>query len=245
MTSIGDVVKYIPGIQQQHQGENNRDQVIIRGNSTSADFYVNGVRDDVQYYRDLYNLDRVEAIKGPNAMIFGRGGGGGVINRVTKEAAFIPLREFSIQGGSFGNKRLAGDINQPLGSKVAVRMNGMYEDSNSFRNNVGTSARQCCQPLLSPYLPGKSTKIVISYENLRDFRVADRGITSYLGAPANVPINTYYGNPNDSNVFAKVNVGTVAVEHQAGRLNITNRSTFSGYDRGLSELRAGCGGAEC
>ena len=61
-----------------HQGENNRDQVIIRGNSSSADFFVNGVRDDVQYYRDLYNLDRVEALKGPNAMIFGRGGAGGV-----------------------------------------------------------------------------------------------------------------------------------------------------------------------
>ena len=98
MTSIADVVRYVPGV-TTHQGENNRDQVIIRGNSSSADFFVNGVRDDVQYYRDLYNLDRVEALKGPNAMIFGRGGGGGVINRVTKEAGFRPLREVSLLGG--------------------------------------------------------------------------------------------------------------------------------------------------
>ena len=90
MMSIGDVVRYVPGM-TAHQGENNRDQVIIRGNSSSADFFVNGVRDDVQYYRDLYNLERVEALKGPNAMIFGRGGGGGVINRVTKEAGFQPV----------------------------------------------------------------------------------------------------------------------------------------------------------
>ena len=62
MMSIGDVVRYVPGI-TVHQGENNRDQVIIRGNSSSADFFVNGVRDDVQYYRDLYNLDRVEALR--------------------------------------------------------------------------------------------------------------------------------------------------------------------------------------
>ena len=89
MMSIGDVMRYVPGI-TIHQGENNRDQVIIRGNSSSADFFVNGVRDDVQYYRDLYNLERVEALKGPNAMIFGRGGGGGVVNRVTKEAGFQP-----------------------------------------------------------------------------------------------------------------------------------------------------------
>ena len=62
---------YMPGM-TAHQGENNRDQVIIRGNHSSADFFVDGVRDDVQYYRDLYNLERLEALKGPNAMIFGR-----------------------------------------------------------------------------------------------------------------------------------------------------------------------------
>ncbi len=98
MMSVGDVMRYVPGM-TVHQGENNRDQVIIRGNSSSADFFVNGVRDDVQYYRDLYNLERVEALKGPNAMIFGRGGGGGVVNRVTKEALFLPLTSSSLQGG--------------------------------------------------------------------------------------------------------------------------------------------------
>src|SRR5256885_13198489 len=97
MTSIGQVVQYVPGI-AAHQGENNRDQIIIRGQSSSADFFVNGVRDDVQYYRDLYNLDRIEILRGPNALVFGRGGGGGVINRVTKEAALTSAYEFSLQG---------------------------------------------------------------------------------------------------------------------------------------------------
>src|SRR2546426_5596001 len=109
MLSIGDVVRYVPGITAT-QGENNRDQLVIRGNSTSADFFLDGVRDDVQYYRDLYNLERVEALKGPNAMIFGRGGAGGVINRVTQEAGFMPLHEVTMQGGSYTNKRISGDI---------------------------------------------------------------------------------------------------------------------------------------
>ena len=113
MTSIGDVVRYIPGV-SAHQGENNRDQVIIRGQNSSADFYVNGVRDDVQYYRDLYNLDRLESLKGPNALVFGRGGGGGVINRVTKEAGFDPVTELSFQGGMYGNKRVTGDFDRAL-----------------------------------------------------------------------------------------------------------------------------------
>ena len=90
LSSLGDILRYTPGV-TVHQGENNRDEAIIRGQDTSSSFYLNGVRDDVQYYRDPYNLGRLETLKGPNAMIFGRGGGGGVINRVTKEAEFAPL----------------------------------------------------------------------------------------------------------------------------------------------------------
>src|SRR5437870_7237337 len=99
MSSVSDTVNYVPGV-TSHQGENNRDQVVIRGNSSSADFYVNGVRDDVQYYRDLYNVDRIEALKGANGMIFGRGGGGGVINRVTKQAGFTRTGEAVLRAGS-------------------------------------------------------------------------------------------------------------------------------------------------
>src|SRR5262249_11450352 len=78
---LEDVVRYVPGV-NWHQGENNRDQIVIRGQSSTADFFVNGMRDDGQVYRDLYNSERIEFLKGPNAMIFGRGGGGGVLNRV-------------------------------------------------------------------------------------------------------------------------------------------------------------------
>ena len=231
MLSIGDVVKYVPGI-QQHQGENNRDQVIIRGNSTSADFYVDGVRDDVQYYRDLYNLERVEAVKGPNAMIFGRGGGGGVINRVTKEPQFVSMREISLQGGSFGNKRATADFNQPLSTKVGFRMNGMYENSNSFRNNVGLE-RYGVSPTMN-YLISNSTKLTIGYEHLNDQRIADRGVPSLQ-----VPTRAFFGNPNDSYTRARVNIGTVALEHQMGGLLLVNRTSLAHYDRGCQNYVPG------
>src|SRR5215203_3847609 len=76
MQSLADVVRYIPGVSMA-QGEGNRDAAVFRGNSSTGDFFVDGIRDDVQYFRDLYNVERVEALKGPNAMIFGRGGAGG------------------------------------------------------------------------------------------------------------------------------------------------------------------------
>ncbi|HKP87565.1 MAG TPA: TonB-dependent siderophore receptor [Blastocatellia bacterium] len=228
LLSLGDVVRYVPGV-TAHQGENNRDQVIIRGTSSSADFFLNGVRDDVQYYRALYNLDRVEVLRGPNAMIFGRGGGGGVINRVTKEAGFAPLREMTLLGGSYGDKRVAMDFDQPFNNKVAFRINGMYENSDSFRNDVSLE-RYGVNPTLT-ILPGKQTRVTLAYENFRDYRTADRGIPSFLGRPADVDISTFFGNPDESRVKALVNLGTATVEHQAGALNIRNRTQFGGYDR--------------
>lgn len=228
LMSISDVVRYMPGI-TAHQGENNRDDVVIRGNRSSADFFLNGIRDDVQYYRDLYNLDRVETMKGPNAMIFGRGGGGGVINRVTKEAYFGALREVSLQGGSFSNKRISADFDQPLNEKIAFRVNGLYENSGSFRKFVGLE-RYGINPTLT-ILPGNQTRITFGYERFHDERTADRGITSFHGRPADVPIDTFYGNPDDSHVRAGVNLLSGTVDHQIGKLNIRNRILFGDYDR--------------
>jgi len=236
MTSVGDIVRYVPGI-TLHQGENNRDQVVIRGNSSSADFYLDGVRDDVQYYRDLYNLDRVEALKGPNALIFGRGGAGGVINRVTKEAGFGAQREVDLQNGSYSNKRVTADFDQPLGEKLALRVNGLYEDSGSFRNFVDLQ-RSGIAPTLT-FLPSDATKITLAYEHLHDVRVADRGITSFQGRPADVDIDTYYGNPNDSHVRANVNLAAATVEHHSGELTLRNRTLFGDYDRGYQNFVPG------
>ena len=236
MQSIGDTIRYVPGI-SVHQGENNRDQVIIRGNNSSADFFVNGVRDDVQYYRDLYNLERIEAIKGPNATIFGRGGGGGVINRVTKEAGFMPLQEFSLQGGTYSDRRVAGDVNQPIGDRVAFRLNGMYENDGSFRGGV-TLERYGVNPTVT-ITPSSKTRLTFGYENLYDHRVSDRGIPSYQGRPIDVDPSTVYGNPAVGWVNARVNLFSATIDHQEGRLRVHNRTLVGNYDRGYQNFVPG------
>jgi catecholate siderophore receptor len=228
MTSVADVMRYVPGV-SVHQGENNRDQLVIRGNSTSADFFVNGVRDDVQYYRDLYNLDRIEALKGPNAMIFGRGGAGGVINRVTKDAGFRPVREVVLQGGAFGDKRTTVDFDQPLSRSVAARVNAMYENSGSFRNGVDLE-RYGVTPTLT-IAPDPRTTITLRYEHLHDARVADRGVTSFQGRPADVDISTYYGNADASRVRARVDVASGTVGRRLGAFTIRNQTLVGSYGR--------------
>jgi catecholate siderophore receptor len=228
MTSVADVVRYVPGI-VAHQGENNRDQVIIRGNSSSADFFLDGVRDDVQYYRDLYNLERVEALKGSNAMIFGRGGGGGVVNRVSKVADFLPFNEFTFLGGSFDHKRVTADVDRALNKKVACRFNAMYENSGSFRQDVELE-RVGINPTLT-IMPRAETRVTLGYEHFRDNRTADRGMPSYQNRPVALDRSTYFGNPSDSAVHARVDVASATIEHQTGDLNIRNRTMAGAYGR--------------
>ncbi len=162
-------------------------------------------------------------------MIFGRGGGGGVVNRVTKEAGFMPSRDITLLGGSFGNKRWTADFDQPLNDRVALRWNGMYENSGSFRKYVHL-ARYGINPTLT-IAPSKQTVITLGYEHFRDNRVADRGIPSFQGRTAEMDISTFFGNPEDSHVRAQVNLGSATIEHQAGRLNVHNRTSFGDYYR--------------
>ena len=188
MQSIGDVVRYVPGI-TAHQGENNRDDVVIRGNRSSADFFVNGVRDDVQYYRDLYNLERIEALKGPNAIIFGRGGGGGVINRVVKEPLFSRCASFAVEGGSSSNRRVDRRISTSrLGRQRRVPAERHVREFGQLQERRRSRAGRRQSDVT--FAPRAGTKLTIGYEYLHDTRVADRGITSFQGRPAQVDPST-------------------------------------------------------
>jgi catecholate siderophore receptor len=229
MQSMADVVRYVPGVGMA-QGEGNRDTPVLRGNSTTADFFVDGVRDDVQYFRDLYNVERVEALKGPNAMIFGRGGAGGVINRATRQADWNRAHEIVLQTGSDANRRVSFDLDRPLGTAVAARVTGMYENSDSYRGSVGLE-RYGFNPTFAFSL-GSATTLRLGYEHFRDDRTADRGIPSFGDRPVETAASTFFGDPNQSNAFVTVNAFTAAVDHKFdGPLLLRNRTSFADYDK--------------
>ncbi len=229
MQSMADVTRYVPGI-GMGQGEGNRDAPILRGNSTTADFFVDGIRDDVQYFRDLYNVERVEALKGPNAMIFGRGGAGGVINRATRQADWSTAREVTLQGGSHDNRRVTFDLDQPLSNGLAGRLTGMYENSDSYRRGVNV-ARYGFNPTLG-FMVKDSTTIRVGYERFHDDRTADRGVPSFGNRPVSTDASTFFGDPDMSNTFVTVDALTAAVDHKlAGTALLRNRSRFANYDK--------------
>lgn len=178
MQSIADAVRYVPGVQAA-QGEGNRDQLILRGNSTTSDLFIDGLRDDIQTYRDLYNTDRIEVLKGANGMIFGRGGAGGVVNRVTKKAGWDAVKDVSLSLGSFDHRRVTADFGQGLTDEVAFRVNAVYEDSDSYRDGVELK-RYGITPTLT-IRPTDKTQIELSTEYFKDERIADRGVPALAG----------------------------------------------------------------
>ncbi|HEY7612764.1 MAG TPA: TonB-dependent siderophore receptor [Gemmatimonadales bacterium] len=229
MQGMGDVTRYVPGV-TMGQGEGNRDQPTIRGNISTSTFFVNGMRDDVQYFRDLYNVDRVEVLKGPNALIFGRGTGGGLINRVSKEADWTPVRELTLQGGSYDTRRGAVDFGQGVSESVALRFNGMYENSDRFRHDVNLE-RYGINPTVT-VAAGSRTRITADYEHFSDYRTADRGIPSFAGRPAQTDIRTFFGDPSQSWSDAGIDAVTAMLEHQlSSSLQFRSRVLVGDYDK--------------
>lgn len=229
MRSMADAARYVPGV-TMGQGEGHRDAPTLRGNSTTADFFVDGVRDDVQYFRDLYNSDRIEVLKGPNAMIFGRGGGGGVINRVTKAADGNHHGEIAAQAGTDDNKRIAADLGEAVTDTLALRLNAMYEDSESYRDFVEIE-RYGVNPTMGLTL-SDDTRLQFSYEYFNDDRTVDRGVPSRNGRPLDIDEATFFGNPALSFGDVTVNLAGITLEHDfSDTLRLRNHAQYADYDK--------------
>lgn len=229
MVGMADVVRYVPGV-GMGQGEGNRDAPIFRGNSTTGDFFVDGVRDDVQYYRDLYNVERVEALKGPNAMMFGRGGAGGVINRTTRQADWATAREFTLLAGSHESRRATADLDHPINGAVAARLTGMYENSDSYRRGVNLE-RYGLNPTVAVALPA-STMVRLGYEKFHDERTADRGIPSFNGRPFATDASSFFGDPGASTSRVSVDAFSAGVDRPLGQgALLRNRTRYADYDK--------------
>ncbi len=236
--SIGDAVRYVPGVGTA-QGEGNRDTVVFRGSSSTGDYFVDGLRDDVQYYRDFYNIERVEVLKGPSGMIFGRGGPGGVLNRVTKQAAIGENSFYEISGlaGSWDQYRTTFDANQSF-EYSALRMTGLYENSDSFRDGV-YNERLGVNPTFGWKISDKTT-LRFGFEYFTDERTADRGIPSFNGKPYKTDSSTFFGDPDRSPSEVEMFAFTASVDHQfTDNISLRNATRYASYDKFYQNVYAG------
>ncbi|MDP9413963.1 MAG: TonB-dependent siderophore receptor [Pseudomonadota bacterium] len=227
--TIADVLRNVPGA-TIGQGEGHRDQITIRGNNSTADFFVDGLRDDVQYYRGLYNVERVEVLKGPNAMIFGRGGGGGVINRVTKRPAADTFSRGTASVDSEGAFVFDIDVNQPFGEAAAGRFNAVYEDFNTHRDFF--EGRRFAFNPTAAFSIGGLTRIDLSYEYEDDERVVDRGVPSFGGRPLRGFRDAFFGDPNVNRSDFAANILKGRLEHRfSDDLTLSSKLLYGDYDK--------------
>ena len=190
--SLNEALETVPGVSLT-MGEGRRDQVNIRGFSALYDQYLDGFRDDTPYYRDLADIERIEVLRGPASVLYGRGSGGGLVNRISKKPRFGGgVGDVSLSAGSFDAFRGTFDIGRSPGDGFAWRFNAAAEDSNGFRD-CSHLDRQLAAPSAA-WRIGNGT-LVAQAEFLRDRRMPDRGIPGLDGRPAPVDIATYYGDP--------------------------------------------------
>lgn len=227
---IGDVLRYTPGA-SIGQGEGHRDQITIRGQNTTADFYVDGLRDDVQYFRPLYNLERIEILRGSNAMIFGRGGGGGIINRVTKTAvAGDTFGNGTASIDTFGSVYLSGDANIAASDTIGLRLNAFYESLDNHRDFFGGD-RFAVNPTATVEF-GPNTRLIGSYEYVDDDRVVDRGVPSLNGEPLEGFDNTFFGDPDANFTTLEAHISRLRFEHDfSDSLSYNSTLQYADYNK--------------
>ena len=216
---LGDIVRYTPGVNTS-QGEGHRDSIVFRGVRSTADFYVDGLRDDVQYYRSLYNVEQVEILRGPNALLFGRGGTGGIINRVSKKAMVDDeFGSFMMGTDTFGSLDIAADYNTALGSNSALRLN-VHMDQLENHRDFYDGNRYGFNPTLRFEL-SESATLDLSYEHANHERFIDRGIPTMNGEPVEALKDIVFGDE-------ELNTTTLEADIWKASLSKNFSDTFKG-----------------
>lgn len=230
INSIADIVDYTPGVNNS-QGEGHRDAVVFRGVRSTSDFYVDGIRDDVQYYRPLYNLEQVEILRGPNALFFGRGGTGGLINRSTKKPLFNETQT-SVFGSvdSFGAFESQVDFNTSSDDEKAFRFNAHYDNLANHRDffyghQVGIN------PSFS-YKLSDATLLNVSLEHINHERFIDRGIPTANGAPVDALNEIVFGDSEQNYSTLEANIIKVRLDHKfSDSWSASATASYSNFDK--------------
>ncbi len=233
--NFGDVLRYTPGLSIS-QGEGHRDAIIIRGQQTTADFFIDGVRDDLQYFRPLYNVEQIEILRGSNALLFGRGGGGGVVNRVQKKA-IVGEQFTSLNAGIDTLDAHSFEVDSNFGNqdRAAFRVNAYYQGLENHRDFYDGDSF-AINPTLT-FLLSDATTVQVSYEYVDDDRTVDRGVPSEnRDNGPNVPLegfeDTFFGSPDANKTTLEAHILRARVEHEFTdqlRGNVTMH--YADYDK--------------
>jgi catecholate siderophore receptor len=234
ITNLNDAFRSVPGItlgagEFNWQGNNPN----IRGFNSRSDIFLDGMRDFGNYYRDPFNYESVEVLKGPASMVFGRGSTGGAINQVSKHANLSPRIFGGLNFGTDSTKRAAVDFNQPLpelGEGGAIRLNAMGHDGAVAGRDGGEQSRWGMAASLALGL-GTPTRLGLDYVHQSNNDVPDYGLPWFGTQVAQVPRSNYYGFNSDYQK-AKADIVTARVDHDFSEsLMLHSQLRYGHYSR--------------
>lgn len=201
VTRLEKALQNVAGVRRVAFNQNLTDQFILRGffsNTTYRDGYRYDARNGS--HRDLANVERVEVLKGPGSILYGRAEPGGIINLVTKQAQATPSLSVQQQAGAWSSYRTTADLTGPLGAggRLLYRLNVAYENNRSFRD-FEKSHRVFVAPQVS-WAASERVRTTVELEYLRDHATPLPRLPEYygnhaVGGIADVPRSLNLGEP--------------------------------------------------
>ena len=233
--TLRDALRNVTGISitSSEAGGSQGDGFTLRGFSARNDMYLDGVRDQGTYFRDTFNIQNVEVLKGPASIYFGRGSTGGIINQVSKAPQLEGFYDGILSAGSGAFFRGTTDINQPLSPTIALRLNAMVQRGDIVDRDHVKVSRQGVAPTLTLGL-GTPTQMNFSYFFQHEDNIPDNGFPFFHGEPVRVDRGTWYGLTKDDYEKTYTNIGTISLNHRfSDELNLRSAFRYSNVRRDL------------
>ncbi|MGH8290420.1 MAG: TonB-dependent receptor [Steroidobacteraceae bacterium] len=227
--NLEDALRNVPGITlNAGEGAARGDTVNLRGFSAFNDFFLDGVRDAAVYTRDAFDLQSIEVLKGPAAVLFGRGSTGGAINQVSKAPLLSPFDEVTTELGTNDLYRATADLDTPIGPTAAVRLNLMGQSSAVAERDDVRNRRWGVAPAVA-FGIGERDSLVLAYLHQQEDDILDTGIPFVDGHPAPIPRDAFFGLSSDS-ATTDVDILTARYRHDfSDNLSLANTLRYAHY----------------
>lgn len=212
VTNLSDLFDFAGGMARQNSFGGAWDAYAIRGFSgdinQGPDLLVNRFTANRGFNarRDVATVERFQVLKGPASALSGKGEPGGSINIVTKAPTETAQGAGELSYGSFDAKRIMGDLSGPVGGGVSARMIAVYQDTDGWRDHVG-SDRLLLAPSLA-WTPSDDLRLLYQLEANTVHFVHDRGLVAVAGDGKALPRERFLGEPNDGDITQKT------IQHQ-------------------------------
>ncbi len=243
VTTLREALRNVSGISlSAGEGGFQGDNLTIRGFASRSDFFLDGMRDFGSYFRDPFNTEQVEVLKGPASIMFGRGSTGGIVNQQSKKPDLKGFVAGTLSLGTDLTRRLTVDVNQALpflNDTTAFRINLMGTESDVAERDVAHNRRYGIAPSIS-FGVGTSTRTDISFLHQSEDNKPDYGLPFLFSRPAPVDRTNYYGFKNGNFLKTDAEVLTAKVEHDFNEhFTLRNQLRYGHYDRDvrISEAR--------